>query len=142
MKNVAHKWRGSKACASALALTAMLTTSPALATGGVYCDGVNDESVSAYLTVGRVPGFAVVETRITAKGQTWQTRAEDGATPITLVQGAIVGDMIVADYADPNVEQILVSLRVVRAENDIDFAAGGVLSIPGVGAWPVACEID
>ncbi len=128
--------------ATAFALATTLATSPALATGGVYCDGTHDDSVGAYLTVGRVPGFAVVGTRITAKGKAWDLHALDGAAPIVLVQGAIAGDLILADFADPNVERIVASLRVVRIENDIDVAAGGVLSIPGVGVWPVVCEID
>ena len=55
---------------------------------------------------------------------------------------AIVGDLIIADFADPNVENIVVALRVVRVENDVDVAAAGVISIPGVGVWPVACEIE
>ena len=120
----------------------LVTTTQAYATGGVYCDGTNDKSVGALLTVGRVPGFAVVRARFTAKDQDWDTLGEDGATPIVMVQRAMVGDLIVADFADPNVENIVVSLRVVRVENDVDVAAAGVISIPGVGVWPVACEIE
>ena len=66
----------------------------------------------------------------------------DDAAPIVMVQRAIVGQLIVADFADPNVEKIVASLRVVQVENDIGVAAAGVLSIPGVGAWPVSCEIE
>ena len=128
--------------AAALVLATFLGASPAFATGGVYCDGARDKDVGAFLTVGRVPGFAVVDAVITTKDRAWTIRAQDGAAPIVLVQGAVIGDLTVADFADPNVENIVASLRVVRADNEQGFAAAGVLSIPGVGAWPLVCEID
>ncbi len=135
-------FRGWTFGSAMLIFAVWISSSPALATGGVYCDGTSDDSVGAYLTVGRVPGFAVAEARITANDQSWDTSARDGAAPIVLVQGAIVGDLIVADFADPNVENVVVSLRDVRAENDHGFAAGGVLSIAGIGVWSVSCVID
>lgn len=125
-----------------LIATIVFTAAPALATGGIYCDGAVDPTISAYLTVGRVPGFAVVGARIDAAGQAWDMNATDGATEIALAQGAVVGDLIVADFSDPNAEKIIVSLRVVHATNDVSAAAAGTLSIPGVGAWPMICEID
>lgn len=125
-----------------MALCAWLAVPDAHAAGGVYCDGATDKSVGAYLTVGRVPGFAVVGARITANDQDWDLLGREGAAPITLAQGAVVGDLTVADFSDPGAERIVASLRVVRVENDIDVAAAGVLSIPGVGVWPVICEIE
>lgn len=127
---------------TALAISTLVFTAPAHATGGVYCDGANGAKVGAYLTVGSVPGLAVVEARIHAGDQNWAMHGRDGGTEIVLLQGAVVGDMTIADFGDPNYENVVVSLRVLRGSIDIDYAAAGVLSIPGVGVWPVVCEIE
>ena len=123
-------------------LAILFTASQAAATGGVYCDGADEDSVGAYLSVGRVPGFAVVNAHITALERTWDTGGQEGAEPIVMAQGAIVGDLIVADFTDPNVEGIVASLRVVQIHNDTGMAAAGVLSMPGIGIWPVTCVLD
>ena len=123
-------------------LLAILSATPAFATGGVYCDSPADTTVAVELTVGRVPGFAVVGARIAAGDRTWEMNPAGDATPIVRAQGAVWGELTLADFTDENAEEVLVSLRVVRAENDVDYAAAGTLSIPGTGAWPVVCEID
>ena len=125
-----------------LACTTIFVASSAFASGGVYCDGISDDSVGAYLTVGHVPGFAVVDSRIFAAGRSWSMSAKDGSKQIELVQGAIAGEFIVADFADSNVERIVASLRLVRIDNEIGATGAGVLSIPSVGAWPVVCEFE
>ncbi|MEM0950250.1 MAG: hypothetical protein AAGK37_22865 [Pseudomonadota bacterium] len=127
---------------SVLAVAALCAAQPVFATGGIYCDGALDSSVGAYLTVGSAPGFPVVGARIATADRAWSMIAEDDAEQIEFVQGAITGAFIVADFADENVENIVVSLRLVRVENDTGVASAGVLSLPGVGAWPVVCEID
>lgn len=124
------------------AATMICAAAPAMATGGIYCEGARDKDVSAYISLGRVPGFAALNARFTTKDKMWSTSEEPGSIPVEMTQGASFGQMVVADYVDPNYEQILVSLRVVSVSNDIDVAAGGVLSIPGVGVWPVVCEME
>lgn len=128
--------------AALIAAPTFFAAAPAHATGGVYCEGARDDKVAAFLTVGRVPGFAVVEARIGVGDQDWAMHGRDGATPIVLLQGAVIGDLTVADFGDENIENVVASLRVVHAENEEGYAAAGVLSIQGVGAWPVVCEIE
>ena len=89
-----------------------------------------------------MPGLALINARITAGQATWQIKGEGDATPIILAQGAHAGELFVADFADPNYEGIVASLRVVHASNETAEAAGGVLSIPGHGAWPVICMFE
>jgi len=125
-----------------LAFATIFAATSGLATGGIYCDGISEDSVSAYLTVGRVPGFAVVDTQIVAAGRAWSMSAQDSSEQIVLVQGAIAGEFIVADFADANVEEVVASLRLVRIESAFGAIASGVLSIPSVGAWPVVCESE
>lgn len=128
--------------AAFFAIPAILAALPAYATGGVYCEGVRDDKVAALLTVGRVPGFAVVEARLGAGDQDWAMHGRDGATEIVLLQGAVIGDLTIADFGDPNYENVVASLRVIRTETDEDVAAAGTLSIAGVGVWPVVCDIE
>lgn len=126
-----------------LAAATCCAATPALATGGIYCDGARDDNVAAFLTVGRVPGLAVVEARIGVGDQDWAMHGRDGATPIVLLQGAVVGDLTVADFGDTNYENVVASLRLVSAEDEDGLlVAGGTLSIRGVGAWPVVCQIE
>lgn len=121
---------------------ALFAAPPAWATGGLYCDGVTDKDVSIALTIGRVPGFAVVGALVTTKTKTWVMNHTAKGAPIAMAQGAVLSPWIVADFTDPNHEQILVSLRIAQMDTDDGRAAGGVLSIPGVGIWPVSCELD
>ena len=119
-----------------------LCATPALSSGGIYCDGVSDPSVSVHLTVGRVPGFPVVGATITAGDKAWGLPALEGREPVEFAQGAITGDFVIADFTDAGFEAIVASLRLAQADTGAGAVAAGILSIPGVGAWPVVCEID
>lgn len=125
----------------AAAMFSSLAATPAAATGGIYCDGVQDSSVAAELTVPRVPGFAVVAATFSTEDATWSTLPERG-TEITLAQAAVIGALIVADFADPNAMEIVVSLRLVRGDPALSSEAAGMLSIPGHGEWPVTCVLE
>lgn len=71
------------------AMLAVLVATPAFATGGVYCDSPEDPGVSIELTVGRVPGFAVVGARIATDDRLWEISPSGDAMPIALGQGAV-----------------------------------------------------
>ncbi len=125
-----------------LVIAAAFTAEPLLATGGIYCDGTSEDSVGAYLTVGRTAGFVVVGAHINAPDRSWSMLPDDSTQKIEFVQGAIAGDFVVADFADANIESIVVSLRLARIENEFGVVGAGVLSIPGIGTWPVACDFE
>lgn len=126
-----------------LALCAVLGTSPALATSGIYCEGVRTDSVGVTLTVGRVPGLAVVGAVIEADGRTWQYQQPvAGADEITLAQATQIGALIVVDFTDAGHELSVASLRIVTAASAEDVSAAGVLSIAGIGTWPLVCDVD
>ena len=132
-----------KLFSAAAIASALFTTTPAFATGGIYCDGAGNDSIGVLLTVGRVPGFAVVEARIGVGDKDWAMHGRDGAEEIVLLQGAVIGDQTIADFGDTNYERVVVSLRLVHAEDEHGLlVAGGVLSIPGTGAWPLVCQIE
>ena len=128
---------GAVVCAS-LAMTA----TPALATATIFCDGVEDDSVSLSIGVGRVPVLAVLNVLIEADGTLYanDTTAHPDATPIIFGQGYTDANRVRIDFTDPNVEEILISLRLERAFEDKAGAEAGILRVIGVGAYAVVCE--
>ncbi len=47
---------------------------------------------------------------------------------------------VLVDFTDPNVEGIVVSLRLFQSSGDKSFAEAGVLSFEDVSVFPVQCE--
>ncbi len=130
-------------CSTCCALIAALSATPAWATGGLHCTAPGDDSVEVSLTVGRVPGFAVVGAVFAAEGQAWSTPGiVPEATEIALAQAAFDADRIIVDYADTNIERIVAALRLVVTSTEDGQAAAGTLSIPGTGVWAVICEVE
>lgn len=127
-------------------LLPFLTASPASATGTIECTGVEDPDVTAFVSVGRLPFLAVLGARFEAGGHVWATDAKPdgegmsaGSTPVMFAQGLSEEGRIVAEFADTNAEQILVSLRLLNAFDDKAGAEAGLLVIPGAGVWAVTC---
>ncbi|MDN2568401.1 hypothetical protein N1F89_19425 [Aquibium sp. A9E412] len=127
--------RAARLVLAGLALAA--TAAPAAATGTISC-AAPTASVTAELSIGRVPGLAVVGARITAEGQTWSIEGNK-ATPIVVAQAFTDGRLYQVDFADANVEAIVAELRLSRADERRDAAMAGTLRLPGLGAWPVVC---
>ena len=130
-----------------LAIIAMLTAmtgTPALATGGLYCGSPIDPSVEASLTIGRVPGFAVVGAIIGAGDKVWTMPGGlvPGAGEIVLAQGSNDGTWIIADFADADVSQILIKLRLAVSMVEDSSVVAGSLWIQESGHWPVVCELE
>ncbi len=120
--------------------------SAALASGTIECTGVEDPNVTAFVSIGRLPILAVLSAQFSADGRVWATDVNGGGegmaektTAIIFGQGYADGRQTFADFTDPNVEQILVSLRLVNASDETDDAEAGLLVIPGAGIWPVVC---
>ena len=126
---------------AAVAVLAALWAAPAQATGTIECVGAAGADARAFLSVGRVPVLAVLGAEIEAEGMTYATdaAARPDAEPILFGQGFLDEDRLRADFTDPNVEEILVSLRVERAFEDKAGAQAGVLRIAGFGAYAVTC---
>ncbi|MBV6658205.1 MAG: hypothetical protein KI785_10620 [Devosiaceae bacterium] len=119
------------------ALTA--SASPALATSSLECQGVDNEDVSLLLTLGSVPVLAVVGAHISTPTETFSMRAEGGETSILVGQGFQDTDSLMVDFVDDNVEAVLVSLRLARAEGDKQLVEAGVLTVRQTEAYAVNC---
>lgn len=124
-------------------LGAISLPGPAAATGTIFCDGATDNSVAVQIGIGRVPVLAVLNARIAAGSAVYanDVEATPGAVPIVFGQGVFDEDRLRVDFTDPNVERIVVSLRIERAFEGKSGAEAGVLRIDGEGAWAVVCEI-
>ncbi|MEM0899850.1 MAG: hypothetical protein AAGI92_07865 [Pseudomonadota bacterium] len=127
--------------AKRLALIASLILMPSIAnaTASLECSGTGDEDVSLLLTLGTAPVLAVVGGRIDTPTESFAFIANAGETEIIVGQGFTDEGTLSVDFVDPNVETILVSLRLVRARGDKELAEAGVLTIRQTEAFAVNC---
>jgi hypothetical protein len=128
--------------AAALVAVTATAAAPAWATGGLYCTSPADTSVEVSLTVGRVPGFAVVGARIAAGDTLWTMPGLGEGVEIVRSQASFADGHIVVDFTDPDVIQSLIELRLVAVLADETSVVAGSLWIHEVGHWPVICELE
>ena len=111
---------------------------PAQATGELTCGG---EGASIDLLVGHMDVLAIARAVITIGNETWST--DPGimpGIPITVGQGFEDDRMLVVDFTDENVNEVLGKLRVAKAEEGDSRVAGGVFTFRGKGAFVVDCS--
>lgn len=121
-----------------LALVASLAlAAPAAASGGFSCEG---DGVSLTLATGRLPVLVVIGAHAQAGDAAWTTGPERGkGTPFVVGQAFGDDDAIMVDFVDPNIEQILVSVRLRFEGGDPAWPLAGTVSADGK-AWPVRCS--
>ena len=122
--------------ASWLALAASLAlAAPAAASGGLICAG---EGVSADLATGSLPVLQVIGAYVEVGDRAWSTGPDRGeGIPIVVGQAFADGQQVLIDFTDPNIETILVSLRL-RFGGSEDLPLSGTLMVENV-AYPVQC---
>lgn len=129
-----------KLLAAGLAATLFSSTLPAHATGDITCQGVSGSDATVDLNIGTLPVLNILRATITTGGQVWSTQAGKGETEIIVGQAAESGNLLIADFTDPNIVDVIVSLRLLSAEEGGDFVRAGTLTIMGNGAHAVSCE--
>ena len=88
----------------------MALASPAQPSGGLFCEG---EGGWVDIAMGRLVVMAVLGAAAEIEGKTYSTGPERGeGEPFIAGQAFSEGDNIMVDFVDPNVERILLSLRV------------------------------
>ena len=119
----------------------LATLSPMMAhaTGEIICDATDGSGASIRIGIGRLPVLAILDATATDGTDVWSTNATGSETPITAGQGFMDDRQVLVDFTDPNIERIVVSLRLFQASGDKDYAEAGVLSFDGVSAFPVQC---
>ena len=126
---------------AALLSAALAPLSPgfAHATGDILCEATDGSGASISVGVGHLPVLAVLSATATDGTDVWSTSATGDETPIAMGQGFMDDRQVLIDFTDPNIERIVVSLRLVQASGDKTYAEAGVLSFDGESVFPVQC---
>ena len=122
------------------AFSVMFAHAPAYATGEIICDATDGSGASIRVGIGRLPVLAILDATATDGTDVWSTNATGGEREIAVGQRFMDDQRVLIDFTDPNIEQIIVSLRLFQASGDKSYAEAGVLSFKGVSAFPVQCE--
>ena len=117
----------------------LLFTVSAQAAGEMRCTSP-DGMASIAMTLGSLPVLNVIGARADIDGEVYAVADEEGATTVAVGQAAFTTGGLVVDFTDPNVEDILLSVRIATATEGGEAAAAGVLTIPGTAAIAVTCE--
>ncbi len=123
----------------AVLLLSAFAVRPAYATGTIACDATDGSGAAVMIGVGRLPILAVISAFVAAEGQDWSLDGSYG-TQISVGQGFMDDERVLVDFVDTNVEEVLISLRLFRSIEGKSYAEAGVLTIAGVGSYPVMCE--
>ena len=121
-----------------LSLCAGLLTSPAYATGEIFCSSADDVQVD--LNISRFEVLNILNASIFIGDKAWSTLDRDDVIPI--VVGQAFGDQqtTYVDFMDKNYESVIAKLRIVHLMENDERASAGVFSFKGEGAWTVRCD--
>jgi hypothetical protein len=118
----------------------LLLTTPAFATEWIYC-GNADDTASVGVLVGSFDFVNISAVTMHAGDTDWASSETYGPGDEIWPSEAYIGDdQIVIDFTDADYNETLAELRVYLTEEGQDYVQGGVLRIPGHGAWVVTCE--
>jgi hypothetical protein len=121
--------------AAAILFLCALGASPAHATGDISCSA---EGASVDMLVGRLQVLSILRVVITVGEETWSTdQSYAKGTPIAVGQAFEDDRLMMVDFMDDNLEQVLGRLRVV---NLADVSAGA-FAMEGKGSWIVDCSL-
>jgi len=112
----------------------------AVASGDINCVATDGSGAFVNIAVGHLPVLAVLGATASDGVETWSTRESADSLGMTFGQGFMDDRQVLVDFTDPNVEQVVVSLRLFQVSGDKSFAEAGVLSFAGGSVFPVQCE--
>lgn len=123
-----------------LVAASLLIATPSFATEWIYCTSA-DEKASVGLLVGGADFATVVAITLNVGDSEWASSDAYGpGQPITLEQAFIGDNQIIVDLSDGDHNALVAELRAYTASEGNDYVQGGVLRVPGKGAWAVSCE--
>ena len=123
----------------AVAFCAM--AAPAAATEWIYCG-----DAAGHVQIGVLANFGLFSfSRGTLRvgSENWSTQPEaepEPAKPMLALESFADANQLYVKFADEQMETILADLRVVIVTEGDEYVQGGVLDVPGKGAWVVTCE--
>ena len=119
---------------------------PAVASGGVWCEGqIDGEKFDINISTGRSHILAVLNAQISIGSKEWATQPANGETEVVFGQGMIEGTRFAVDFVDPNFEVILFGLRVDfsgAGEREDDRPFEGKMTLNEKRSFPVYCQGD
>jgi hypothetical protein len=136
MRSIRHAVSG----AISVMIAAMWSTVPAAATGEIVCLATDGSNASIDIEIGHVPVLAVLGATATDGTEVWSTRGRENTRPFVLGQGFMDHSQVLIDFTDPNIEGVVVSLRLFHIAAGKSFAEAGVLSFSGGPVFPVQCD--
>lgn len=114
----------------------MALASPVQASGGLFCEG---EGAYVDIALGRLVVMQVLGASAEIEDRRFSTGPERGeGEPFLVGQAFAEGDAMMVDFVDPNVERIIVGLRVTWHKDAQHYA--GVLSTPTASVDVVCME--
>ena len=123
-----------------LLLSFALMPASAQASGEIICGATDGSGASISIGIGHLPVLHVLNAYASDGMQDWSTDPQGEEHAIVFGQGYMDDTRVLVDFTDPNVERIVVSLRLFQASGDKSYAEAGVLSFGDVAVFPVQCE--
>ena len=134
-------------------ISGALHTPAAMASVGLICTALDGSKAEINIALGGGVGFSTLSASATdgktlfSDGRT-PGRKKSGATRFVMAQGMLLNEAYYVDFADDNLEKIIVSLRVnidllpgfIYPEPDGDTMFG-TLKFEGQKPVPVACDL-
>ena len=125
----------------ALFCTLSLITTPANASGGVFCaskDGIAEISIN----MGRVPIYAPTFAAARLGKKQWSSMPQPGDIELGSSQGLIRKDTLSVDFADANIEKIIITLEVNYSGEEFENGYPGTLIFEDGIKHNVFCEFE
>ena len=123
---------------SIASICAGLLTSPAYATGEIFCSSSDDVQVD--LNISRFEVLNILNASIFIGDKAWSTRDRDDVVPIVVGQAFGDRQSTIVDFMDKNYEGVIARLRIFHLMENTERASAGVFSFKGEGAWTVRCD--
>lgn len=123
------------------AVTVLAMSAPAMATEWIDCSDANGEVQLGVLAGGL--DFAQFSRAHLKIGDDWWSTdpsLEPGSKALAIAESYFDWKLLSVSVADENLETILAEIQVIIASNDAGEAKGGVMLVPGKGAWVVSCD--
>lgn len=118
-----------------------LGASPALAAGTIGCQSTGHLTrATLEVTVGQLAALVPVSLTVTVGNLSWSTSHEAAMIPIAILQSYDDGQSLRIDATDPNLLELLFSIRLMRAADARDLAHVGILELADGRAFSLVCE--
>lgn len=111
---------------------------PAHATEWLVC-GSADGKASFSVLLGSLGIGTATDFKVNVGGKDWSTTPGEG-TPIVKSQAFETDAMLMADVSTEDLSTLIAQLRIFKGSEGDDYVYGGILRVPGHGAWAVSCE--